>query len=137
MKRADGIRRRESPSIADRLDRAFGYLALAAPLCVLAGMSLRSLAILLGGVLAIAVPAYIIRRQRAKRERRKLADAIARKKESLVSSRLKRNKSTSAKLKHYEPNLMPLGLRKAVRTGDPFPEAHLRSLSQMPKKKAK
>ena len=30
------------------------------------------------------------------------------------------------KLKHYEPNLMPLELRKAVRTGDPIPKADFR-----------
>ena len=123
--------------MADRLDRAFGYIALAAPLCVLAGMSMRSIAILLVGVLFIAVPAYIFRRRCAERERREMAAAIARKRQSLGSSRFKRDRKPNAKLKHYEPNLMPLGLRKAVRTGGPFPEANLRRLFQAPKEKAK
>ena len=128
------MKKRKRQSMADMLDRAFGYIALAVPLCVLAVMTLRFLPF---GILAIAVPAYIIRRRRAKRESREMAEAIARKRQSLGSLRLKRDKKQNAKLKHYEPNLMPLGLRKAVRTGGPFPEANLHRLSPKPKEKAK
>lgn len=130
-------KKRKRWSVAGWLDGAFGYIALAAPLCVLVGMSARSLAILLGGVLAIAVPAYVIRRRRAKRESREIDEAIARDRQSLGSTRLKWGKRQNGKLKHYEPNLMPLGLRKAVRTGNPFPEANLRRLSPIPEAKSK
>ena len=119
-------KRRKSASLADGVDRVFGYLALAALLCAFTIMSLGAFLYLLAGALAIAVPVWIARRQRIRRERRRMAEVVARRKESLGSSRLKRIKNPKAKLKHYEPNLMPLGLRKAVRTGDPIPEARLR-----------
>lgn len=119
-------KRRKSASLADGVDRVFSYLALAALLCAFTIMSLGAFLYLLAGALAIAVPVWIARRQRIRMERRRMAEVVARRKESLGSSRLKRIKNPKAKLKHYEPSLMPLGLRKAVRTGDPIPEARLR-----------
>ena len=113
------MKKRKRQSMADMLDRAFGCIALAAPLCVLAGMSLRSLAILLFGVLAIAVPAYVIRRRRAKRESREMAEAIARKRQSLGSSRLKQDKKRDAKLKHYERTAQGRQNRRPVPGSEP------------------
>ena len=130
-------KRRKSAALVDSVDRMFGYLALVVLLCAFTIMSLGAFLYLLAGAFVIAVPAWIAKRRRMRKESRSMAEIIARKRESLGSSRLKRSKNPKAKLKHYEPNLMPLGLRKAVRTGDPFPEAHLHSLSQMKRKNAK
>ena len=130
-------KRRKSAALADSVDRMFGYLALVVLLCVFTIMSLGVFLYLLAGAFVIAVPAWIAKRRRMRNESRRMAEIVAQKKESLGSSRLKRSKNSKAKLKHYEPNLMPLGLRKAVRTGDPFPEAHLRSLSQIHMGRAK
>ena len=115
----------------------FGYFALVVLLCAFTIMSLGAFLYLLAGALVIAVLAWISKRRRMRKESRRMAEAVARKRESLGSSRLKRSKNSKAKLRHYEPNLMPLGLRKAVRTGGPFPEARLRSLSQIHMGKAK
>ena len=130
-------KRRKSAALADSVDRMFGYFALVVLLCAFTIMSLGAFLYLLAGALVIAVLAWISKRRRMRNESRRMAEIVAQKKESLGSSRLKRSKNSKAKLKHYEPNLMPLGLRKAVRTGDPFPEAHLRSLSQIHMGKAK
>ena len=130
-------KRRKSAALADSVDRMFGYLALVVLLCAFTIMSLGAFLYLLAGAFVIAVPACIVKRRRMRKESRRMTEAVARKRESLGSSRLKRSKNSKAKLKHYEPNLMPLGLRKSVRTGDPFPEAHLRSLSQIHMGKAK
>ena len=130
-------KRRKSAALADSVDRMFGYFALVVLLCAFTIMSLGAFLYLLAGALVIAVLAWISKRCRMRKESRRMAEIVAQKKESLGSSRLKRSKNSRAKLKHYEPNLMPLGLRKAVRTGDPFPEARLRSLSQIHMGKAK
>ena len=130
-------KRRKSAMLADSVDRVFGYLALVVLLCAFAIMSLGAFLYLFAGALVIAVPAWIAKRLRIRKERRRMSKVIAQKRESLGSSRLKKSKNPKAKLKHYEPNLMPLSLRKAVRTGDSFPEAHLHSLSQTKRKDAK
>ena len=85
-------------------------------LCAFTIMSLGAFLYLLAGALVIAVLAWIPKRRRMRKESRRMAEVVARTRESLGSSRLKRSKNSRAKLKHYEPNLMPLGLRKAVRT---------------------
>ena len=90
--------------------------ALVVLLCAFTIMSLGAFLYLLAGALVIAVLAWIPKRRRIRKESRRMAEVVARKRESLGSSRLKRSKNSRAKLKHYEPNLMPLGLRKAVRT---------------------
>ena len=124
-------KRRKSAALVDSVDRMFGYFALVVLLCAFTIMSLGAFLYLLAGALVIAALARISRRQRIRKERYRMAEIVARRKELLGASRLKRCKNHKAKLKHYEPNLMPLGLRKAVKTGNPFPEAHLRSLSQV------
>ena len=124
-------KRRKSASLVNGIDRVFGYLALVVLLCAFTIMSQGAFLYLLAGALVIAALARISRRQRIRKERCRMAEIVARRKELLGASRLKRCKNHKAKLKHYEPNLMPLGLRKAVKTGNPFPEAHLRSLSQV------
>ena len=39
---------------------------------------------------------------------------------------MKKTRNKKGKLKHYEPNLMPLELCKTIRTGDPIPKADFR-----------
>ena len=51
--------------------------------------------------------------------RRRMAKMIEAKRQS-GKTYMKRGKR-KGKLKHHKPNLKPLGLRKAVRTGDPIP----------------
>ena len=82
-------KRRKSAALADSVDRMFGYFALVVLLCAFTIMSLGAFLYLLAGALVIAVPAWISKRRRMRKESRRMAEVVARKSESLGSSRLR------------------------------------------------
>lgn len=107
---------------ADKLDKATNVAVLAVLLCAFGIASGGMFFILLLGAAALAVPAWELRRRRIREDARRAERLVARQRRKERRFRLRRNAKPGA-LKPYEPNLMPLGLRKAVRTGDPIPEA--------------
>lgn len=106
----------------EKLDKAANGAVLAVLLCAFAVVSDGMFAILALGAAALAVPAWVLRRRRRREDVRRAERLVARQKRKERKFRLRKNAKPGA-LKPYEPNLMPLGLRKAVRTGDPIPEA--------------
>ena len=83
-------KRRKSASLVNGIDRVFGYLARVVLLCAFTILAQGAFLYLLAGALVIAALARISRRQRIRKERYRMAENVARRKELLGASRLKR-----------------------------------------------
>ena len=106
---------RRKTKVSTRLDRAMGYgLFLIVCIVLLMVLPLQFIAALI--ILAVV---WGFRSHSHDEFRRRMAKMIEAKRQS-GKTHMKRGKR-KGKLKHHKPNLMPLGLRKAVRTGDPIP----------------
>ena len=118
-------RERRRSGVVEMLDGMTGYLlpgflAFAAFACAFVSMSRESFIALLIAALCAVVLGWVLRRRKAAAEKRRVAEAARRMSEKGI--RIKKGKR-KGRLKHHEPDIMPLELRKAVRTGMPPPKA--------------
>ena len=119
--------KREKPiSVADWLDKAFGRIVAAGAIVGYAIATQGRLVLELVAALAVVLAVRLIRKWRWRCGRKERAAELERIKARFGGLRMKKTRKKKGKLKHYEPNLMPLELRKAVRTGDPIPKADFR-----------
>ena len=120
------MKRGKTRSVADWLDKAFGRIVVAGAIVGYLIATQGRMALELIAALVVFLAAWLIRKWRWRSGRKARAAELERIKTRFGGLRMKKMRKKKGKLKHYEPNIMPLGLRKVVRTGDPIPTADFR-----------
>ena len=118
-RRGEGNGRKPMP-VAEFMDKWLGRIVVASLIVGYMVATLGRMALELLGGIAIFVAVWLFRKCKWRFDRKNRASRQAEMKRRYAGLRMKKAKSGKKdKLKPYSPMLMPLGLVKLVRTGDP------------------